>query len=149
MLEASQTADDARAKLQEAGLRAAVIRRSDKQFRRILLAIAAIYLMAAAAVALFPSGGSPLGLVAFIVIVFGGLAGSLLLLWRIRAYSRTGVWKFTVSAAAFTWWNAAVAGVSIATGWWAPHQPATHFSVSAVVAVIPLLVAAWLIGRRA
>jgi hypothetical protein len=38
--------------------------------------------------------------------------------------------------------------VSIASGWWGPPQPGVHFGGSVVVAVIPLLVAAWLIGRR-
>jgi hypothetical protein len=52
------------------------------------------------------------------------------------------------SVAAFLLWNGAVIWVSIASGWWGPPQPGVHFGGSVVVAVIPLLVAAWLIGRR-
>lgn len=49
----------------------------------------------------------------------------------------------------FNLWNASVTGVSIGTRWWASTQPSYHFGVSEMVGVIPLLVAAWLIGRRA
>ena len=52
------------------------------------------------------------------------------------------------SVAVFLLWNGAVIWVSIATGWWGPHQPGLHFGGIVVVAVIPLLVAAWLVGRR-
>jgi hypothetical protein len=148
MLQEGPTAESARAALQEARSRATAIHRTDKQFGGILFAIAAVYLIAALVVVWFPGGASPWGLVVFIGIVVGGLAGSLFMLWRIRAYSRRGALKFTMAVAAFTWWNAAVAGASIATGWWAPHQPATHFAVSALVAVAPLLVAGFLVFRR-
>jgi hypothetical protein len=52
------------------------------------------------------------------------------------------------SVAAFLLWNGAVIWVSIASGWWGPRQLGVHFGGTVVVAVIPLLVAAWLIGRR-
>jgi len=71
-----------------------------------------------------------------------------MMITRLRAYSRVGVLWFTVATAAFTWWNAIVCGVSIATGWWGSQQPSYHFGVSVLVGVIPLFVAAWLIGRR-
>jgi len=53
-----------------------------------------------------------------------------------------------VAVAAFNIWNATVAGISIAMGYWASTQPTYHFGVSVLVAVIPLIVAAYLIGRR-
>ena len=146
--EVTPTAEQARAAVAEAGNQAARVRRTDKQFSRILYGVASLYLLVAILMGLFPHGGSPLVALAVMAIVFGGLAGTLVLFWRIRAYSRTGALKFTWAAAAFCWWNAAVVGASGVTGWWGPHQPATHFSVSALVAVIPLIVAAWLIGRR-
>jgi len=52
------------------------------------------------------------------------------------------------SVVAFLVWNGAVIWLSIASAWWGPHQPGIHFGGSVVVAVIPLFVAAWLIGRR-
>jgi hypothetical protein len=50
--------------------------------------------------------------------------------------------------AVFLVWNGAVIWVSIATGWWGPKAPGIHFGGTAAVAVIPLLVATWLFGRR-
>lgn len=76
-----------------------------------------------------------------------GLVGSLGIIWRIRIYSRWGPARFAWSCAAFTIWNAAVVGVSRAFGWWEPHQPGAHFTVSAAVAATPLLLAAWLVGK--
>jgi len=140
----SPTPQDARASLDEANRKAATVRRADIQFRPILLGVAAIYLAAAALISLFPRGGGP-----FVLFIFvGGSAGTLCLAWRISAYSRMGVVWLAVSVAAFNLWNAAVLVVSMATGWLAPHGPTYHFGVSAVVGVLPLVVAAWIFGRR-
>jgi hypothetical protein len=133
--------------LTEAENAAARIRGADRQFGAILLAIAAAYLAIGVLVGLAPAAPG-VGLVAILLILLGALGGGLILLWRIRAYSRTGVLRFTVSCAAFTFWNAIVAGVSSASHWWAPHQPPSHFTVSAMVAAIPLVVAAWLVSRK-
>lgn len=135
------------AALAEAASAAARMRRTDRQFAAILLAIAAAYLAIGVLVGLAPADPR-IGLVAILVILLGALGGGLILLWRIRAYSRTGVRRFTVSCAAFTFWNAIVAGGSSASHWWGPDQPASHFTVSAVVAAIPLVVAAWLVARN-
>ena len=148
MDEAPPTADEARTALAEAGNQATGLRRTDKQFGRILLVLAGMYLAAAAIMALFPHGGSRLAGIALIVVFVGGLAGCLFAFLRMRAFSRMGPLSFTWAVAGFTWWNTAVIGVSVVSGWWGPHQPATHFSVSALVAVIPLIAASWLIGRR-
>ena len=148
MSQANPTSEEARIALAEASGRAAGVRRTDKQFRWILLALAAVYLAGSAIVALFPHGGSRLAGIALVGTFAGGLVGIFVLFWRMRAFSRTGPVWFAWAAAGFTWWNAAVCGVSLVTGWWGPHQPGTHFSVSALVAVLPLLAAAWLIGRR-
>jgi hypothetical protein len=143
------TPQEARAALAEASSQAARVRQADRQFRWILLSIAAIYLVVAGVMSATPwrRGGTTPGL-AVLVIVIVGLAGTILLITRLRAYSRAGVVWFIVAAAAFTWWNAIVSFVSIATGWWGPQQPSYHFGVSVMVGVIPLVVAAWLIGRR-
>ncbi len=149
MIESSPTPQEAQAALAEASAKAARVRRADRRFRWILLSIAAIYLVVAAVMSASPwrRGGTSPGL-AVSVIVIVGLVGTILLITTIRAYSRAGVVWFTFAAAAFTWWNAIVSFVSIATGWWGPQQPSYHFGVSALVGVIPLVVAAWLIGRR-
>lgn len=141
------TPEEARAALADAGNQTTGVRRTDKQFRAILLWIAAMYLGIAVLIGLFPRGGVPLVSAAVLAIFLGGFGGALLLLWRIRAYSRRGMRWFTWSALGFALWNAAVAGASTASGWWGPHQPGFHFSISAAVAVLPLLVAAWLVGR--
>jgi hypothetical protein len=138
---------EARAALVDANERAAQVRGTDTQFRLILLILAGIDLVAALLMGLFPHGGSIFAGITLLAVFAGGLLAGLILLLRARAYSRRGILFFTWSCAAFTWWNAAVVGVSVASGWWAPHQPATHFSASAVIAAIPLLVAAWLVGR--
>ena len=141
------TPDEARAALAAASNTATGLSRTDKQYAPILLGIAAMYLGAALLVSLFPHGGSRFAGIALLVILFGGLAGTLFLLLRIRAYTRRGLQWFTWSAFGFTFWNSTVVGVSIATHWWGPHQPGIHIFGSAIVGVLPLLIAAWLVGR--
>jgi hypothetical protein len=141
------TPQEARAALGDANERAAQVRETDSQFRLILLVLAGVDLTAALIIGLFPQGRSPLAGITLLVVFVGGLVVGLVILLRARAYSRRGLLFFTWACAGFTWWNAAVVGVSVVTGWWGPHQAATHFSASAVIASIPLLVAAWLVGR--
>jgi hypothetical protein len=140
------TQQEAQAALTEADRAAAWIRRTDKQFGAILLGMAAAYLAVGVLVGLAPAVPG-FALVAIVVILVAALGGGVILLLRIRAYSRTGILQFTVSCAAFSLWNAIVVGVSSATRWWAPNQPTSHFTVSAVVAATPLVVAAWLVSR--
>jgi hypothetical protein len=141
------TPEEARAALADAGNQASGLRRTDKQFRAILLWVAAMYLAIALLAGLFPRGGWPLVGAVFLVILVGGFAVTLLLLWRIRAWSRRGLNWFTRSAAAFSLWNIAVVAVSHFTGWWGPQQSEFNFLISAAIAVLPLLIAAWLVGR--
>ena len=67
---------------------------------------------------------------------------------RIRAYSRTVVLSFLGAVAVFMIWNAIVNGVSLRSGWWSPLEPNYHLVMSEALGVIPLIVVAWLIGRR-
>ena len=130
----------------EAASQAARIRGSALHFRTVLLGIAAIYVVLGILVGVPREWRSGFEGIAVLVIFLGGMAGSLLLIWRIRDYSRIARRRFILSCAAFTLWNVIVAEVSVATGWWARNQPSSHFTVSAVVAAIPLLVAAWIMG---
>ena len=139
---------DARAALDEANSRAATVRRADSQLRLILWILATLYLATGALLSGNPRQGSVLIRDALIVIFLAGLAGTVYVMWRIRAWSRMGIVWLLGSVAVFLLWNGAVIWVSIATGWWGPHQPGIHFGGSVVVAVIPLLVAGWLVGRR-
>jgi hypothetical protein len=139
---------DARASLDEAQSRAAAIRRADRQFRPILLVLAATYLVIAVLLSINPRGGNLLIGDSVVVAYVAGVGGTFYLAWRIRVWSRVGTLWLALAAFAFVIWNGAVVGVSIATGWWGPHQPGIHFGGSALVAVLPLLAAAWLIGRR-
>jgi len=148
MTDTSPTPQDARAALDEANSRAATVRRADSQLRLILWILAALYLATGALLSSNPRQGSVLIGDALIVIFLGGLAGTVYVMWRIRAWSRMGIVWLLGSVAVFLLWNGAVIWVSIATGWWGPHQPGIHFGGSVVVAVIPLLVAGWLVGRR-
>jgi hypothetical protein len=148
MNEISPSPDDARASLREADSRAATVRRADSQFRSILLLITAMYLVIAALLSANPRGGNVLlgdGVIATFVV---GTIGGLYLIWRMRAWSRTGIGWFVGSVAAFLVWNGGVIWVSVATGWWGVHSPGVHFGGSAMVAVVPLIIAAWLLGRR-
>jgi hypothetical protein len=140
--------DAAKVLLDEAGAHAATVRRADAQFRPILLIITGMYLVIAALLSANPRGGNVLigdGVIATFLL---GTVGGLYLCWRIRAWSRAGIGWFVGSVAAFVLWNGAVIWLSVATGWWGKSAPGVHFGASAVVAIIPLVVAAWLIGRR-
>jgi hypothetical protein len=148
MTDTSPNPQGARASLDEANSRAATVRQADTQFRPILLLVSALYLATGALLSANPRGGNILISDALIVIFLGGLAATIYLAWRIRAWSRTGIFWLLGSVAVFMLWNGAVIWASIASGWWGPHQPGIHFGGSVVVAVIPLLVGAWLIGRR-
>jgi len=142
--ESDTSREAARAALSEASAQASRVRRTDLQFRLILVGLALAYVAAGALVGLVrvPWTGA-----AVLLILLATLVGGVGLMWRMRAFSRSGPRNFGLAVAAFTWWNAAVVGVSVASGWWAPHQLSFHFTVSAAVAAIPLLVAALLIGR--
>lgn len=148
MTDTSPTPQSARASLDEANNRAAEVRRSERQWRPALLVVAAMYLAIGALLSGNPRQGNVWIGFGLLLIFLGGSAGAIYLAWRVRAWSRAGILWLLGSVAAFLAWNGLVIWVSIATGWWGPHQPGIHFGGSVLVAVIPLLVAAWLIGRR-
>lgn len=142
------SAEEAQAALALANSQAARVRRSDRQFRWILLGIAAMYLAVGAVMSLsWHRGPNPAGPVIVLVVAVVLVAITVVAL-RIRAYSRAGVLWFSLTASVFTVWNATVASVSLLTGFWAAQQPGYHFGLSVLVGAIPLLVGAWLIGRR-
>lgn len=149
MKEMEPTPREALAALTEASDWPSRVRRIDGQFGRILIVAAAFYLTVGVLAGVSDLGGRTFTVLAFLVVVAGGLLATLLLLVRIRAYSRSGQLWFSASALGFTVWNAAVAGASSTSGWWGPTQPASHFTVSALIGAVPLVMAAWLIGRRA
>jgi len=148
MTEPSPTPQDARALLDEADGRAATVRRSESQLRWTLLLVAVMYMVTAVLLSFNPRQGNRLIGTALIATFLVALAGAIYLGWRVKAWSRAAVLWFIASVAAFMVWNAAVIWVSVAAGWWGPNAPGIHFGGSAVVAVIPLLVATWLFGRR-
>ena len=148
--ESAPTPREAQAALAEASSLAARVRRSDHQLGWMLAGVAAVWLAAAGVISTSPTlrRGGPIAGIAILAIVIVGVGAIVFVGVRIRAYSRPGILLYLGGIAAFNIWNAAVTGVSINTLWWAPPQPSYHFGLSALVGVIPLLVAAWLILRR-
>lgn len=146
--ETSPTPQDARAALDLAGRQAATVRRSDSRLRTVLLLVAAMYLASGALLSANPRGGNVLIGAALLVLFLGGLASAVYLSLRIRAWTRTGAFWLLGAVAVFLLWNVGVIWASLATGWWGPDAPGIRFFGSVVVAVIPLLVGAWLLGRR-
>lgn len=125
------------------------MRRADHQFRWLLLGLAAAYVGGSAILSLAPRpGGSTAVWIALLVFLSVWMVAFVVLGLRIRAYSRTGFLSFLGAVAVFMIWNAIVNGVSLRSGWWSPLEPSYHLVVSEAVGVIPLIVAAWLIGRR-
>jgi hypothetical protein len=150
MGESAPTPLEAQAALAEANSQAVRVRHADHQLGWIVLGIAAAYLAVGALMSTLPDPrrAGPVVGPAILAVMVVGLVGLVIVFLRIRAYSRTGILLYFGGVGAFGLWNGIVVGVSIATRWWALTQPSYHFGVSVVVAVIPLLVAAWLILRR-
>jgi hypothetical protein len=142
------TPEQARAALAEADVRTYGVRRSDSQFRFILLALAATYVALGVVFGIAPHGGPPAG-AAVLGIVGAGILLMILLFRRVRAWSKPGVLRFALCCAAFTIWNMVVLVVSDYSGWWfGPQTPSWHFTVTTAVASIPLVVAALLLAPR-
>ncbi len=141
---------EAQAALAEANSQAVRVHRADHQLGWIVLGIAAIYLAVGALMSTLPDPrrAGPVVGPAILAVMVVGLVGLVFVCLRIRAYSRTGILLYFGGVGAFGLWNGIVVGVSIATRWWASTQPSYHFGIDVVVAIIPLLVAAWLIWRR-
>jgi len=148
MTETSPTPQDARTLLDEAKGRAATVRRSERQLRWTLLLMAAMYVVTGVLLSFNPRQGSrPIG-TALLITFLVALVLAIYLGWRVKAWSRAAVLWFVGSVLAFLVWNGVVIWLSIATGWWGPKAPGIHFGGSVAVAVVPLLVATWLFGRR-
>lgn len=150
MSDSAPTPLEAQAALAEANSQEVRVRHADHQLGWMLLGIAAVYLAVGALMSTLPDprrAGPVIGPAILAVMVIG-VVGLVIVFLRIRAYSRTGILLYFSGVGAFGLWNGIVAGVSVATRWWALTQPSYHFGMSVVVAVIPLLVAAWLIWRR-
>ena len=143
------TPEQAKAAIREAGTRTAEVRRSDLQLSWILLAIAGGYMGIAVVGSAAPDRTSALLAVMFVIIIASVATAAVLIGLRIRAYTRTGLQVFAISAIAFNVWNGATAVVSIGTRFWATSQPSYHFAISALIGIIPLLAGAAIIWRRA
>ena len=115
----------------------------------MLLVVAAVYLGAGAVISLSPHHGTTYAGIAVLLMMAAAIGAAVVIGLRIRAYSRAGiVWYFS-SIIAFNLWNAAVAGLSIGTRFWAAGQPSYHFGLSVAVAGIPLLIGGVALLRRA
>jgi fatty-acid desaturase len=143
------TPEQAQAAIQEAGTRAAQVRRSDLQLSWILQALAGGYLGVAAVASAAPDRTAAFVAVMFVIIMASVAAAAVLIGLRIRAYTRTGLQIFVITAVVFNVWNAATAAVSIGTRFWATSHPSYHFAISALIAIVPLLAGAAIIWRRA
>ena len=125
---------------------------SDRQFRPMLLAIAGTYLGCFIAIAVTTGGPGALGGVIVNAVLIAGLVAFGLALARQHAYTRAGRLLFARSVAAWAVVLAVVMQLSIRSGWWSTtldqYQRSWHFVLSAAVSVVPLLIGAWLVGRR-
>jgi hypothetical protein len=142
--ESAPTPQEAQAGLAEASNQTARVRRADHQLRWVVIAFAAAYLAQESTFNWWRSNTGLLGLV-----VVGG-SGCVVLIWlalRIRAYSRFAIGVASTTLVVFFVWNLAVRGVAFATGLAGPQQP-VQATVTDAIGVIPLIVGAWLIGRR-
>lgn len=144
MTSASPTPEEAARALTEAGFRDAQVRKADAQLGWMLAILAAAALVVGVLMSLAPHVVGP----AVVAIYLGAIASVIVVLLRIRAYSRAGLLLFSLAAVTFTTWNALVSGVSVATRWWAPDAPSFHIGVSEAIGVLPLLVGIFLLARR-
>jgi hypothetical protein len=148
MTETSPTPQDARALLDEAKGRAETVRRSERQLRWSVLLVAAMYLVTSVLLSFNPRQGNTLIGSALLITFLVALTLAVYLGWRVKAWSRAAVVWFVGAMGVFLVWNGVVIWVSVATGWWGPSSAGIHFGISSAVAVIPLLLATWLFGRR-
>jgi cell division protein FtsX len=147
--ESPPTPQEAKAALAEASSQAARVRRADHQFRWFLLGVAAAYVGGSAIISTSPRpGGSAVAWIALLAFLIAWMVAFIAFGLRIRAYSRRGFLYFLGAYAAFVVWDAIVNGVSLGSRFWSPLEPSYHLVISEAVGVIPLIVAAWLIGRR-
>jgi hypothetical protein len=147
--ESPPTPREAQTALAEAASQASRVRGADQQFRWFLLGIAAAYVGGSVIISTSPRpGGSAAAWIGLLVFLIGFVVAFVVLGLRIRAYSRTGVLSFLGAVVVFWIWDAIVNGLSLTSGWWSPLEPSYHIVISEAIGVIPLIVAAPLIGRR-
>jgi hypothetical protein len=120
--------------------------RSHVHFSAILLAIVATYLLLGLLVVFVPHRGLLLAAIVFTILWVASFVTSAILLRRYPIHS-AGYRHFILSIGAFTYWNVFVIIVSLLTGWWSPHVPYYHFTLSVAIAALPLLLPAWFIAR--
>ncbi|HET7420973.1 MAG TPA: hypothetical protein VFL27_11390 [Candidatus Dormibacteraeota bacterium] len=142
------TREQAAAAVAEAGHRAAQVHRADRQLRWMLLAVLAVYLVAAVTMSVSPHRGSPVGVIVVVAAVLTGLVLAVVAGLRIRAYSRAGIITYFATIIAFNVWSSVVTSISIGTGFWGSGRPAYDFGITVGIAVLPLAVGAALMGRR-
>jgi hypothetical protein len=151
------TAAEAREAIARAAEARAAVRSADRLFRTWLLAIAGATValtLLVEVMTLLPRWGV-LGPVEGL-IVNGALVGAIFVFVTIearqRAYSRGAKLWFSATIFVFVIWGLYVERWSLGSGWIAYQLPPLvrtwHVALSAVVATIPLLLSAWLIGRR-
>ena len=134
------TPEEARSALAEAESRAAEVRRSDTDTRLLLLAIAAMYLSLGIPAAFLVRGGSDLPLLGMLGITGAWIGALVVLVGRIRAYSRPAGRRYALYGWLFGAWNVAVLLVCIFGGWFSPLSPAWHFTATfGVISMPPLL----------
>ena len=148
MSDQTPSAEEAQAAVEQAARHVERLRLEDQRLRLVLVVIAVVYVAAGFILAL--PGLQPTFNPAFslVGVMGGGIVACVVLLRSMRAASRRGMTRYFLSITAFAIWNATVMVVSIATGWWGFGMPGFHFTVSAVVAAVPLVAAAVLMGSR-
>jgi hypothetical protein len=148
VIDSTPTPNEAKAALAEAGTKAAQVRRADRTFSRMLLVIVGLYIAVGAVMSIAGRRGGPIAAFSLLAIAVTALIAVVWLGLRLRAYSRAGILWYVWAIAAFSIWNGIVVGMSLVTRFWSSTQPSYHFGLSVLVAVVPLVVAAYLIGRR-
>jgi CDP-diglyceride synthetase len=149
MQDSKPSPDEARAALDEAARHAERLRTEDQRLRLVLVVIAVAYVTAGFLLGIprleRPAVNPGLTLLG---VIGGCIVVCVVLLRGMRAASKRGTTRYFSSIAAFGVWNVTVLTVSIASGWWRSGAPGYHFTVTTVVASVPLVVAAALMGSR-
>jgi hypothetical protein len=149
MADPTPSPEEARAALDQAERHADRLRLEDQRLRLVLVVIAVVYVALGFLLAL-PRVQQPAinpG-ITLVGLIGGGSVACVILLRGLRAASRRGMVRYFQAITAFVIWNVAVMAVSTATGWWGTGVPGLHFTASMVVAAVPLVVAAVLMGSR-
>lgn len=123
------------------------VSREDRQLLWMLFGLVAVDVALAAYLSLFPTDA---GFLYFIVgIILGGTAFNAVGFLRLKHhYSVAGIFWFLTIIAIFSTWNLVVMWGSLLSRWWAHGQPGYHIGTSAIVGLIPLLIAIWRFGLK-